>query len=200
MNQSILNRPRQDKFTLVLDLPEALRSMVDSTLESSYKADTIQFTVFGSPVPKIEVPSVTLPYGGQSMKVSSYSRPSYPNLDLSFLVDSGYQNYWILWKWLNLFNDYADSTSDISSFAGTLPSGKILLKNKISQYVTNFTLFALDEYNNKLVSFKYTDAFVTTLGEIKYSHQESGQITGSASFAYNQMHVDLINNINNNNC
>jgi len=200
MNQSILNRPRQDKFTLVLDLPEALRSMVDSTMESSYKPDNIQFTVFGSPVPKIEVPSITLPFGGQSMKVSSYSRPAWPVLDLSFLVDSGYQNYWILWKWLNLFNNYDDSTSDISSFAGITPSGQITLKNKISQYITNFTLFALDEYNNKLVSFKYTDAFITTLGEIKFSHQESGMITGSASFAYNQLHVDLINNINKNNC
>lgn len=199
MNQSILNRPRLDKFNLVLDIPKVLRNRIDSTLLDVNNPDKIQFTVFGSPVPKISVPSINLPYGGQNMSISSYSRPAYPSLELRYLIDNGYQNYWLLWKWLNLFNEQETSLSEITNFAN-VSKDKIQLKNSIEDYVSTFTILALDEYNNKLISFKYRDVFITSLGELNFSHQTNELITGSVSFAYNQLIVDLVNNINDSNC
>ena len=140
MLQATLNRSRNDKFLLVLDLPIALKNSQDNIIQSKYSADPIQFTVYGSPVPKISVPEINLPFGGQSLKVSSMSRPSYPSLDIKFLVGNGYQNYWILWKWLNLFNDSKDSSSNLNTPTNLL-NEKIRMINPFSQYISNFSLF-----------------------------------------------------------
>ena len=102
MQQPVLNRSRSDKFAFVLDLPKALKDQVNSVLDIT-NADPVQFTTFGSPVPAVSVPDINLAYAGQSYHTSSNSRPAYPPLNIKFLVDNGYQNYWILWKWLNLF-------------------------------------------------------------------------------------------------
>lgn len=203
MNQTVLNQARRDKFILLLDLPSALKDLSDPILAKKYSADQIQFMVYGSPVPKIDIPSIDLKFGGQSMKVSSYARTSYPILSLNFIIDNGYQNYWILWKWLNLFNHYENSSSEItinnaSYFDKT--EDNIKLKNLLSKYCTTFTLFGLDEYNNKIISFKYTDVFITSLNEINYSHQDPALVTSSVSFAYNQLFVDLLENINSQLC
>lgn len=199
MLQATLNRSRNDKFLLVLDLPIALKNAQDSVIQNKYSADPIQFTIYGSPVPKISVPEINLPFGGQILKVSSMSRPAYPSLDVKFLVGNGYQNYWILWKWLNLFNDSQNGTSDLNSPSNFIGEN-IRLTNPLSHYISNFTLFALDEFDNKIISFKYSNAFVTSLGQINYSYQDPTEITCDVSFAYNQLEVELLKDINISSC
>jgi hypothetical protein len=194
MNQTILNRSRLDKFTLVLDLPIAMRKKTDNLLQSPYKPDKIQFTVFGSPVPKVEVKSIDLAYSGQHMNITSGTRSDYGPLSLKFLVDNGYQNYWILWNWLNLFNNNEFSNSEINQPLDPPWDRFYLTQNPFSEYVTDFVLYSMDEYNNKLVEFKYSNSFITSLGEINFSHQDEGIITCSANFAYNQLQVNLLNN------
>jgi hypothetical protein len=196
MNQTLLNRSRLDKFTLLMDLPFVMKGQVDNTLQLMYKPDVIQFTVFGSPVPKIEIPSIKLPFGGQHMHVTSGGRSDYGPLTLRFLLDNSYQGYWILWKWLNLFNDYQNSDSDINHVTSLPQDPKIVMNNPFSNYVTTFELNALDEYNNKIINFKYNGCFITSLSEISFSHQDESLITCSASFAYNQLHVNLITDQN----
>lgn len=198
MNQALLNRSRTDKFIMVLDLPAAMRQKSDTILEENYRPDKIEFTVFGSPVPKIEIKPINLPYSGQNMNVTSNSRSDYGPLNLKFLVDSGYQNYWTLWNWLNLFNDNNLSNSMINNPSSQPWEDVYLTENPFSDYVTNFSLYALDEYNNKIICFKYSGSFITSLGEINFSHQDETIITCTATFAYNQMLVELINNINKN--
>jgi hypothetical protein len=198
MNQSVLNRARIDKFNLILDLPNAIKQSVDPIIKDKFKADTIQFSVYGSPVPKIQIPEIKLPYGGQNAYVSSHTRPAYPPLTLSYLIDNGYQNYWILWKWLNLFNDQNLSTSDISN----PPEGYNIWHHysdsatPLSDYQSSFCLYALDEFNNPIVAFKYSNAFITGLSELNYLHQDAKEITGTVTFAYDQLTVDLLNNVN----
>lgn len=199
MNQTVLNRARSDKFLLVLDLPEALKKAQDSIMQSNYKPKQIQFTVFGSPVPEISVPEISVAYGGQSMKVSSMSRPTYPPLEVSFLVDNGYQNYWTLWKWLNLFNDSKTSSSNLNANANIIGED-IRLTNSLDQYISNFSLFALDEYDKQIISFKYSDVFITRLSPINYSYQDPSEITCNATFVYNQLQVDLLRDVNISSC
>jgi hypothetical protein len=199
MNQTVLNRSRNDKFVLVLDLPRVMKDSVDGVLQSSYSANQIQFTIFGSPVPKISVPEIDVPFGGQHIKVSSMSRPSFPSLDVKFLVDNGYQNYWTLWKWMNLFNDSRNSTSSLNTAVNTYKE-PIRLTNPLDRYSSNFTLFALDEFDKRIISFEYTGVFITGLSEINYSYQDPAEITCNASFVYNQLNVNLLKNVNASTC
>jgi hypothetical protein len=195
MKQSILNSTRVDKFILVLDVPEILKNSIDPVLHTQLKADSLQFTTFGSPVPKITIPAIALPYGGQTSFVSSHSREKTPSLILNYQIDNGFQNYWLLWKWLNYFNDAELSVSDITTSNGMMDDKNISIKNPLYKYLTNFVLYGLDEYNNKIISFTYSDVLIVSLGEIGFSHQKSEIITGTVEFAYNQLKVELLENV-----
>lgn len=202
MNQTPLNRSRNDKFLLVLELPKALKNTYDVVLEKSYKIDPIQFSVFGSPVPAISVPDVSVAFGGQVHKTSSFSRPAYNPITLRFLVDNGYTNYWTLWKWLNLFNDSKTSSSPVvsplhPSYDKSTPA---ILTNSLIDYVSHFSLFSMDEYNNKIVEFKYTNVFPTNLGEINYSNQDPSEINCNVTFSFNQLNVNLLRDVNKVSC
>jgi len=199
MNQSILNQPRLDKFNLLLDIPLALKRNVDTVLGEDKNPNTIQFTVYGSPVPAIKIANINLPFGGQTYNTTSNTRAAYPPLDLKFILDNGYKNYWMLWSWLNLFNDaetgYTGMIERANPFSTDWKEPQ-LLTNPFSDYSTSFTLYALDEFNNHVISFKYTDVFITGLSELNFSHQDENIITSTATFVYNQLKVELLNNVN----
>jgi hypothetical protein len=196
MNQTPLNRSRLDKFALYLDIPKVLKSASDKVIGEKYNADVIQYSVFGSPVPAINVPAIDLPYSGQVYKTSSFARPSYDPFSIKFLVDNGYKNYWILWNWLNVLNDYKNSTSS----AITVRENSNVLSNPMTDYTSNFTVVGLDEYNNEIIKFKYTHAFPTSLSEISYSDQDPSEITSSVSFVFNQLEVSLLRDVNKVSC
>jgi hypothetical protein len=201
MNQSILNRSRNDKFIMVLDLPIAMKAVSDPVLLSNYSADPIQFSIFGSPVPQIAVPDISLPYGGQVHRISSNARPAYNPLTIKFLVDNGYKNYWILWKWLNLFNDSKTSSSDIASNLNNTTIDNIpILTNPVRNYTSQFSIFSLDEFNNKTIAFTYNNAFPTTLSELNFSNQDPSEINCTVTFAFNQLNVELLRDVNKVSC
>lgn len=191
MNQPVLNKVRKDKFTLVLDLPKILKGYADNINPNNKGADSIQFTVFGSPVPEISVPEIKIPFGGQNYFTSSNSRPAYPPLALKFFIDNQYINYGILWKWLNHFNDWRDSVSEMSEIKNPL-SKPLITSNPTGDYVSSFTLFAKDEYNNNIASFTYYDAMLVKLSGLEFSHQDPDEIIGTATFVYNQLDFNIL--------
>ena len=200
MNQAILNKSRNDKFIFLFTLPKALSNLYDPKLKSDFNDDKIQLSVYNMAVPDISIPPVSLGYGGQTYKTSSFSRPDYPQLDIRFFIDNGYHNYYILWNWLNSFNDSRYSNSEILQ-TGTVPSDPSFdLQNPFIDYTTTLTIITLDEYNKKLIRFDFEDAFITYLGGINYSYQDGVEITSTASFSYNQLHVTLESNVNKDIC
>ena len=202
MFQSILNKARNDKFILILDIPKALKNKFDFISHNNFKADTVQFSIYGSPVPSINVPAINVPFGGQVYKASSASRPEYNPLSIKFLVDNGYNNYWVLWNWLNLFNDskksYTELTKTIDIYTNQNEDPSLI--NPMKDFTTNLYIFGLDEYNNKIISFKYTGAFPTTLSELNFSNQDPSEINCNVSFVFNQLEVELIKNVNDSDC
>ena len=201
MNQAILNKSRSDKFLMVLDIPIELKKRFDTVLESKYDADVMQFSTYGSPVPTVSVPSIDVPFDNQVYKASSLSRPAYQPLNIKFFVDNGYKNYWLIWQWLNLFNEAKTSTSQIG--VREIPRGNnvdVPLGITMADLVSKFSIYALDEYNKKIISFTYSHAFPVSLGEINYSHQDPSEITCIAGFAFNQLQVELIKNVDNTDC
>jgi hypothetical protein len=184
--QSPLNRASKDKFYMVLNLPYILRerSKTDPLLD----IETLQISVFGTLVPNISVPATELRYHGQSVNVSSHSRPNYSPLSLSFVVDNSYRNYYVLWKWLDLLNSATESTYGGSS-QEELSEKQIITSGSESEYQTTLSIVALDEYNEPSIEFIYTHCFITNLGGINYSYRDNEFIETTAEFQFNQLKI-----------
>jgi len=90
MNQAPFNKNRQDKFILVLNLPEGIKQIVDNITRNSNRIDAnaLEISITGTVTPTISIPEKTLPYGAQSIKVSSHAREPYSSLDINFKIDN----------------------------------------------------------------------------------------------------------------
>jgi hypothetical protein len=177
--QSPLNRQRKDKFFMVFTLPEVLKNYKSKVQRSNSRVipDSLQFSIYGLTVPEIKVPEKQIPYAGHVLKVSSFTRPSFDPLTVSFMVDNQFNNYWVIYKWLNILNDHRKSiyNSTIENDTGYL-----------DEYMTNITVYGVDEYNNRTIQFNYTNAFPTGLGGIKYSDRDPGELESSFQYSFFQ--------------
>lgn len=187
--QSVLNRPGKDKFLLVLNLPYILRKQ--SLNNDLINLDPLQISIFGTVVPSIQVPPNEARFGGQSYNVTSYTRPNYSPLTVSFVIDNKFHNYWILWKWLTVLNDpknslYAGTDSKLETWRDRLESGML------AEYQTNFSVIGLNEYNQKSIEFIYYNGFITNLGGINYDYTDSEIIKSTAEFQFSQLDVNIL--------
>jgi hypothetical protein len=188
--QSILNKNRKDKFLLVLNIPSVLKEInkIDQNdRESKYiNFDSIQYSIYGAVVPGVTVPDIDTAFGGQVAKFTSYNRPAYNPITVNFTIDNGFNNWWVLWTWLDLINN-----SEIGKYnSKNIPQTDLV--RITNSYQTNITIFGLDEYNNKKIQFDYTNAFVTGLGEINYNYRDPDQIESSFTFAFSQFTPKLL--------
>jgi hypothetical protein len=187
--QSVLNRSGKDKFVLILNLPPILKKQ--SLNNNLIQLDPLQLSIFGTVVPPIQVSNNEVRFGGQTYNVSSYSRPNYPPLPVNFIIDNKFRNYWILWKWLTILNDpktsyYTGTETHKQSWKDRIESG-----GTITEYQTNFTVLALNEYNQKIIEFKFFNAFITNLGGINYDYNDSELIKSTAEFQFSQLDIEL---------
>ena len=201
INQSQFNKSRLDKFLLVLNLPPALKEISEQYIGSRQNTkiieNSLQFSVYGSIVPSIAVPSETLGYAGQAYKVSKHTRPVYDNLTVNFTIDNEFNNYWVIYKWLDLLNDEKESHfngKDIVTVPKVSPKERNMNKTLTSPdlYQTDITLFALDEFDKNKIKFTYTDAFPVSLGGISYNYRTPGEIETTFEFAFSQLLVELV--------
>lgn len=187
INQSVLNKSRSDKFIMVLTLPQALRNL-KSNVRSNTKVDfdTLQFTIKGSPVPDIIVPAEAVPYAGQEIKVSSHSRQPYESVFVDFTVDNLYRNWWAVYQWLDLLNDEKYSYYNENDFAKENPW------EALKDYTSTFTVYGLDEYNNRVIQFDYEGAFPLSLGSPKYDDTTADEIQSKFEFTFSFFKATLI--------
>ena len=224
--QSHLNKSRLDKFILSFNVPECLKSTSSrderGTHHKSHERvipDSIQYSIYGALVPEITVPSLTLPQFAQHLKVSSHRRDPYPDVTVNFNVDNEFNNYWYIFRWLDILNDqktakydeHGVGTSnsvgyDANDMAGLPPDMRRspvdmhgrhtkddgLDPDVMYDYATTFTLYGLNEYNKNSIQFTYENAFPVSLGEIGYNYQDSGEITSSFTFSFSQLNVNLL--------
>ena len=59
-------------------------------------------------------------------------------------------------------------------------------------YMTDMTLYGINEYNKETISFTYKHAFPVTLGEISYNYRTPGEIESSFTFSFAQLLVNLL--------
>ncbi len=185
-DQSFLNKSRTDKFKLVFSLPPALRKIDSKTDRQTYNVneDAFQFSVYGAVVPELDVPALQIRYGGSNLYNSTHAREPYPPVTVNFTIDNGFNNYWVLYKWLDLMHDEKEGLYDASD---------LVSDEDFKNYQTDMTLYGLDEFNNERIQFTYTKAFPVTIGSIDYNYRTAEEITSSMTFVYSQIHTKLIN-------
>jgi len=202
INQSQLNKSRLDKFLMVINLPDPLRNINNNYVgaksgEKVINENSLQFSIYGAAVPSITVPEQILPYGGQSFKVSSNARSPYPNVSVNFTIDNKFNNYWFLYKWLDLLNDDRQSTFDTLDLSQTpaIPTRnrpKDKSSNPPDLYQTDITVYGKDEFDKNIVKFLYTKAFPVSLGGINYNYRTPDEIETTFEFAFSQLIVELL--------
>ena len=103
IKQSLLNKAHRDKFLMVITPPESIREINTKGERSNKKVinDSIQYSVYGALIPKITVQDIGTQYSGQTFKFTSHHRPSYENIFVNFTIDNRFNNYWVLFKWIN---------------------------------------------------------------------------------------------------
>jgi hypothetical protein len=196
--QSPFNKSRKDKFLLVLNIPAALRNIASKfeRNKNTIIPDSLQFSVYGSVVPDIKVPSASVRYAGQTLAQSSHSREPFPPLTVNFTIDNRFNNYWVIYKWLNMLNN--DSKSGYDQEHLTVPTASLTNPDSNTpnyQYRATISIFALDEYNKRIVEFVYKDAFPTNLGGISYSYRDGAEIETDFTFEYSQLIVAPVTDI-----
>ena len=189
MNQAPLNKNRQDKFILILNLPEGIKKITDNLTRNTNRinANSLEISVAGAVTPTISVPEKTLPYGSQTIKVSSHARPAYNPLTLTFKIDNEFNNYWAIYKWLDVLNDIktgAFNEDDIIKYPER--------HQHLPVYSSNLTVFGLDEYENRKIQWDYIGAFPTQLTEIEWDYTKEEEITSTATFEFTRLETKLI--------
>jgi hypothetical protein len=199
INQSILNKARKDKFLLSLSIPAALKDFVTKTdrrinekSERTVIPDALQFSIFGAVVPGTSVPDTEIPYAGQTLRISTHARPAYDDVTVNFTIDNEFNNYWYIWRWLQVLNDPKLSTYDVNSDTPIGSRASLTSPNLLDDYQTTFTLFGLNEYNKQTIEFTYTKAFPISLGDITYSYRDPAEAECSFTFTFTQMLVKLL--------
>lgn len=183
--QTVLNKSRKDKFLLTFSLPHALKQIQSTTRNNNnVNQDTVQFSIYGTIVPKIEKPSVQARYAGNTLYNSAHSINPFEPVDVKFTVDNGYNNYWVIYQWLNLLQDEKTGIYDQRSLS---------TPNNFTDYQTEFIITALDEFDNKVATFTYTKAFPVALGQLDYDYRSGDEMDCNFSFVFSQLRINLIN-------
>jgi len=184
--QSALNKGRLDKFIMVFQVPPALREIEKrNTRSSTYVSEnSLQFSIYGSIVPELTVPAVQIPYAGSNLYQSAHARQPYPPVTVNFTIDNEFNNYWVIYKWLDLLHDEKTGLYDSKNLGDN---------EDFNQYQTDMAIYGVDEYENKRIQFTYTKAFPTILGGINYNYRDTAEISSSMTFVYSQLHTQLLN-------
>lgn len=192
IKQSHLNKARVDKFTLVINLPDALKN-INSKYERSNKTiqlDSLQFAVYGTIVPDISVPAIETKWAGSNIYISSHARPPFPPNTVNFVVDNEFNNYWVMYQWLNLIRDDREGAFGGITDARDLVSQKDIIS--LAKYSTTFNVFGKDEFNNDVIKIQYFNAFPTQLAGINFNYQNSDQVNCSFQYVYSNINVTLL--------
>ena len=190
--QSPFNKARKDKFIMVLNFPQGLKDISKKINRGNTTIipDSLQFSVFGAVVPEVEVPVVNVRYAGQTLAASSHSREPYPPVTVNFTVDNRFNNYFVIYKWLDVLNSAKTSIFDSENL--TDPTKTSSGGNDYMLYRANLSIFALDEYDKRVIEFLYTNAFPISLGGLTFNNRDAGEVEASFTFSYSQLQVSLV--------
>lgn len=178
-DQALQNKARNDKFIIVLNIPEPIRNII-STSRNNKKIDfdSLQFSVYGYPMPNVIVPAVGQMYGGHELKVSSHTKSAYDNITVDFDVDNNYKNWWVIYTWLDLLSDERNATYNYKNLSDEKPN------KAFKEYTATFTIYGLDLNNNKVIRFDYEGCVPVSLTSPKYNDRDTAIMKAGFEFGF----------------
>ena len=197
LTQSPFNKQRNDKFLMVIPVPKGLRGIQSTNrAQDTIIPSALSMSIYGAMAPDISVPPIAIRYGGQTMNTSSMAREPYTTQAINFKIDNRFNNYWVIYKWLDILNDDKYSVTDKQNVFG-LEKARPGIETAMQEYFTDISIFALDEYEKRVIEFKYTQAFPTRLGGISFNHQQGTEVECTLEFAYSQFLAELVTSVDN---
>ena len=199
--QAPFNKTRKDKFIAVIPAPKGLRDIQSKFRRgnTTILPDSFILSIVGTVAPPVVVPAIANRYSGQTHNVTSYTREPWPPLTFSFTIDNRFNNYWYIYKWLDILNDDQTGIYDNADVTNvrvieTTKSGAQITNfdRAIQYYSTDISLYAVDEYEKRVIEFKYTRAFPTKLGGLDFSYREGDEMAVTVEFAYSQFTASLV--------
>lgn len=185
--QSQLNTTRKDKFKLVIDVPNILKSLLKQ--ENRYchggNLERLEMSIWGFVVPEMKIKVMEKPYSGQVLKFSELARPAFPAVNVNFTVDNRFDNYFILYKWLDIQNDESMSEFDAKNL-------NVDSRGHLSDYSSTFTIYALDEYESPTAKWDYSGAFPVSIGALNSTYRETTELETNFSFEFSQIKMSLL--------
>lgn len=187
VRQSYLNKARTDKFRVTVPLPAGLRNIDTRIIRSIdfVDKDSINFSIYAINIPPVIVEPIDMKFGGQTPRVSSLARAPYDPVEVKFVIDNMYANYWLLYTWMNLLND--ERTGYMTRRANTQN-----VTESIEEYTTSIIVAGIDEYNNNVIEYNFIGCVPQEIGGISYNYQETNEIESSFKFRFNQMQVKIV--------
>jgi hypothetical protein len=194
IKQSLLNKARKDKFIMVLTPPDVIREINTKSERSNKKVinDSIQYSVYGALIPKITVQDITADYSGQSFKFSSHHRPAYENIFVNFTIDNRFNNYWVLFKWINVLNNNREAIYDAENIMKHQSTKPLPDPHLLEEYSTTLTIYGLDEYDKRKMQFDFIGALPVSLGQISYNYRDPMEAECTFEFAFSQFAAKLL--------
>jgi hypothetical protein len=185
IKQSLLNKARKDKF---------IREINTKSERSNKKVinDSIQYSVYGALIPKITVQDITADYSGQSFKFSSHHRPAYENIFVNFTIDNRFNNYWVLFKWINVLNNNREAIYDAENIMKHQSTKPLPDPHLLEEYSTTLTIYGLDEYDKRKMQFDFIGALPVSLGQISYNYRDPMEAECTFEFAFSQFAAKLL--------
>jgi hypothetical protein len=185
--QSQLNVSRKDKFLLIIDIPPILKPLLqkEDRFCRGGNLERLQMSIWGFVVPEITINKIDVAYGGQVSTFSGLSRPAYNPVSINFTVDNRFDNYYILYKWLDIQNNDTSGSFDANNLR-PCSTGRGL------DYKTTITVMALDEYEKPTAKWDYLGSFPTVLGAINASYRETDELESTFTFEFSQLKMSLL--------
>lgn len=210
MHQSILNKAAQDKFMVILDVPPYLRHLNDRNKRRNdlLNLDSWRFSPAAINIPNVSTPAQQVPFGGQTIKVTSQTRPAYSPLVIKFQIDNNYNNYHFLWMWQKVMNHPTESGmdaywdelknrpyKDTQMYLGKSYGPQMKYKHNFMEYKSQIVVIGLREYNEPIVKFTFFEAFPVEVAGIEYDYRNHSLLNSQATFEFNNMDVELLDYI-----
>lgn len=183
-NLSSLSKASKDKFILGVDIPLCVKQKTYSSARgcNAVKADDLLVSLVSVNVPAIKLGTTQLKYSGRSVAMPKHSREN-EQIDVGFIIDDKYSNYWVLWQWAEFI------ASDAHGFAGRDSTRAISQQHdnsqvSLAQLSTTMSLYALDGFNSPVGEWVFKGCVLSSLDSIPFDYHGDEQIQCKFSFEY----------------
>lgn len=162
-------------------LPKVV-SLYGNNVANTLNFESIVFNAYEVKIPDVDIPTITINFGGSEINLSSHARGTEQDLTFNFELDSKFLNYTTVYQWLNAMHDDEDGLFDTKHMVSTGTEDKEIP----ILYLGNITIQILDEADTVIGEYFFVDVVPNKLGgpQLNYRLDNTAGLKSSVSFKY----------------